>query len=266
MPAANWYPDPADPSRLRWWDATAWTEHTSAVPTHQVGPAAGAYAQVPGTQYAYGSQYAYGAQQPHAGQDAGEYLSPYSYGQSGPPVVHRDSGRAFLPAAAVAAGVAPDRCCRHGQRAVVTRRTTFQSRLPWWTYLTILPGLLVFILVATLVRKTVKAPAWPYCRTCMAQRRRDLTAMWGAIALVLPAMMGVGWVGGLLSTDLGWVGLALMVLVVVGLPVAAVVFGVRGSLERISAAQVSADGQLVSVPEAAFPDQSAVAIATAIGL
>ncbi|WP_123731719.1 DUF4041 domain-containing protein [Rathayibacter sp. PhB152] len=32
--AASWYPDPADPSLLRYWDGTAWTEHT-----HPVAPA-----------------------------------------------------------------------------------------------------------------------------------------------------------------------------------------------------------------------------------
>lgn len=26
-PAAGWFPDPGDPSRHRWWDGTAWTEH-----------------------------------------------------------------------------------------------------------------------------------------------------------------------------------------------------------------------------------------------
>lgn len=29
VPAAGWYPDPADPTRHRWWDGTAWTDHTS---------------------------------------------------------------------------------------------------------------------------------------------------------------------------------------------------------------------------------------------
>lgn len=26
QPEAGWYPDPADPARLRWWDGAAWTE------------------------------------------------------------------------------------------------------------------------------------------------------------------------------------------------------------------------------------------------
>lgn len=28
QPAQGWYPDPNDASRLRWWDGTAWTDHT----------------------------------------------------------------------------------------------------------------------------------------------------------------------------------------------------------------------------------------------
>lgn len=31
-PAASWHPDPRDPSRLRWWDGTQWTEHTQPKP------------------------------------------------------------------------------------------------------------------------------------------------------------------------------------------------------------------------------------------
>jgi hypothetical protein len=28
QPAQGWYPDPNDPSKLRWWDGSAWTDHT----------------------------------------------------------------------------------------------------------------------------------------------------------------------------------------------------------------------------------------------
>ena len=38
---ANWYPDPHDPSHLRYWDGSQWTEHRSpAVPAVQAEPAA----------------------------------------------------------------------------------------------------------------------------------------------------------------------------------------------------------------------------------
>lgn len=29
LPAAGWYPDPADASRIRWWDGQKWTEHVA---------------------------------------------------------------------------------------------------------------------------------------------------------------------------------------------------------------------------------------------
>lgn len=31
-PVAGWYPDPGDPSGLRWWDGAAWTAHTHVAP------------------------------------------------------------------------------------------------------------------------------------------------------------------------------------------------------------------------------------------
>ncbi|WP_432486543.1 RDD family protein [Kineococcus sp. SYSU DK018] len=32
---AGWYPDPSHPAQLRWWDGSAWTEHTHAAPPGQ---------------------------------------------------------------------------------------------------------------------------------------------------------------------------------------------------------------------------------------
>lgn len=30
VPVADWYPDPAQPGRMRWWSGQGWTEHVSA--------------------------------------------------------------------------------------------------------------------------------------------------------------------------------------------------------------------------------------------
>jgi hypothetical protein len=36
-PAPNWYPDPADPGRFRYWDGVRWTEHTAPATGPQLG-------------------------------------------------------------------------------------------------------------------------------------------------------------------------------------------------------------------------------------
>ncbi len=36
-PPANWYPDPTDPTKVRYWDGTAWTAHTAPVPAQRAG-------------------------------------------------------------------------------------------------------------------------------------------------------------------------------------------------------------------------------------
>jgi hypothetical protein len=35
--AAGWYPNPANPAQLRWWDGDAWTDHTVPMPGWQPG-------------------------------------------------------------------------------------------------------------------------------------------------------------------------------------------------------------------------------------
>lgn len=57
--AAGWYPDYADPSRLRYFDGTQWTEHTHP----GYGPQPGGYGTPPGG-YGYGSPGPWPAAQP----------------------------------------------------------------------------------------------------------------------------------------------------------------------------------------------------------
>jgi hypothetical protein len=59
--APGWYADPAAPHQLRWFDGTAWTSHTTPIPTY-AGPAPG-HSPYAGSAYA-GSAY---AGSPHTG-------------------------------------------------------------------------------------------------------------------------------------------------------------------------------------------------------
>lgn len=38
LPAAGWFPDPRDATRLRWWDGRAWGEATRALPARATEP------------------------------------------------------------------------------------------------------------------------------------------------------------------------------------------------------------------------------------
>ncbi|MFT6943108.1 MAG: hypothetical protein ACJA2F_001307 [Nitriliruptoraceae bacterium] len=43
-PQAGWYPDPNDATQQRYWDGTAWTEHTAAGVAQAAAPAAPSFA------------------------------------------------------------------------------------------------------------------------------------------------------------------------------------------------------------------------------
>lgn len=75
-----WHPDPQDPTMLRWWDGTSWTEHRHPA----TDPGAGATPQAsPGAQPGYGAaQPDYGAPQPGYGARPGYGNSPV-YGAQG---------------------------------------------------------------------------------------------------------------------------------------------------------------------------------------
>lgn len=112
-PQAGWYPDPSgDPTRLRWWDGTQWTDQfapavqaqsESGADGGQAGagsgtasgrPEYGAYAQPEYGQYA---QPGY-AQQPYAQQPYGAYApgGPYAQPYQYPPYV-QGGGPAAMP-------------------------------------------------------------------------------------------------------------------------------------------------------------------------
>jgi hypothetical protein len=220
MTAAGWYGDPSDASMVRWWDGTEWTEHVA-----------------PGQAPA----------QLSAGQDHGLIGPGHSVGSPGgatpSPVVVVD-GRATVAAGYVVAGWTPEVCVRHGRRPVATRKATFLSPIPLWMYATILAGLLIFVILVSVLRKKVVAPAWPLCDQCLAERRRNLTLMWVSIAAFVPLI----WAGSALSETMSGsaLPLVLLALAIVGSPVAAVGFGNRGSVTYLVKGSVSADGSHVS--------------------
>jgi len=76
-----------------------------------------------------------------------------------------------IPAPLVASGQGlPSVCGRHGEPADRHRRVVFRSTPPPWTYLLILLGVVLFAIVATVLEKRVKAPAWPFCPRCGSLR------------------------------------------------------------------------------------------------
>src|SRR3954468_12509908 len=99
-----------------------------------------------------------------------------------------------IPAQFVATGWGtPTVCTRHGEPAVEQKRVTFISRNPGWSYLLLLVGVIVFVIVAAVIRKTVVAESWPFCARCAEERKRGRTIGLGiaAAGVVAIALVGV---------------------------------------------------------------------------
>jgi hypothetical protein len=148
-----------------------------------------------------------------------------------------------IPAPLVSAGAGiPPVCVRHGEPAVKTKKVLFRSYTPRWTYLLILFGLIPFAIVAAVLQKRVKAPAWPFCARCgQLQRTRLLTG----IALVVLAVLGVALLAGVLPEDSAYGGVAILgfvVLVLVGLGIASL-----SARSAIAAGHVTRDGSMVEL-------------------
>jgi hypothetical protein len=88
-----------------------------------------------------------------------------------------------MPAPLVAAGAGlPRVCARHGEPATRHRRVVFRSATPWWAYLLLPFGLLPYAIVAMVVQKQVKAPAWPFCGRCGRLTARRIVAGMAGVA------------------------------------------------------------------------------------
>jgi hypothetical protein len=112
-----------------------------------------------------------------------------------------------IPARFVATGWGtPTVCTRHGEPAVEQKPVRFISRNPGWSYLLLLAGVIVFVIVASAIRKSVAAAAWPFCARCAEERKRGLTiglgiVAAGVVAIALVAVLPDG--PGALSVTLG---------------------------------------------------------------
>ena len=145
-----------------------------------------------------------------------------------------------LPAPVVAAGAATEVCVRHGQPATRRKKVVFRSYTPKWAYLLILFGLLPFAIVAAVLQKRVKAPAWPFCQECGRLRTRRLLI---GVGLVVLAILAAVVAAAVLPDDGSAAGPATLVfvlMIIAGLGVA----GTAG-YGPVASGYVSNDGQTV---------------------
>jgi hypothetical protein len=147
-----------------------------------------------------------------------------------------------ISAAAVAAGRhVPDVCVRHGEPAVARPTVTLISKPAPWTYLLILFGVLPWVIVVTMTRKTIVAPAWPWCARCAAERKRALTLGLGGLLVSVALVCVLLTIGG---DAAGFSLLFLLTALVAGL------YAARNNAVGISKAFASRDGQWVEAPAA----------------
>lgn len=205
MAPADWYPDPVDPTLLRYWDGVAWTAHTA----------------------------------PRAAAPV-DTLENH---------LRRVGDQVVVSSVDVGAGLAPERCVAHHRTGAPTS-VQFISRTPVWVWVTIVLGLIVPLLIALVIRKTVTSPAWPACELCVSERRANRRWMWVSIASWVP---GFVLLASLPSSLPDAISIGVILLVVLGPLVAAVWFNDRASLGRQIRGVVSSDGLTVSFPSRVFP-------------
>jgi len=146
-----------------------------------------------------------------------------------------------IPAAQVAAGHLPQVCAKHGQPATGTKSVKIISKPPAWAAVLIIVGVLPYLIVVMLLRKTVPAPAWPWCEQCTAERKTRLSVGFGVLALGLLLFAGAVALNNDTSALLGLVGFVALL--------AGIIVAARGATLPITGAFASKDGQFVEVPK-----------------
>src|SRR2546430_7500914 len=96
-----------------------------------------------------------------------------------------------IPAQWVSAGQGvPDLCVKHGLPSTQRRRLRLISKPPGWALPLIVFGAIIYVIIVTAVRKTVIAPAWPFCDECKRQRSRFLLIGLGLLILSVVGFIG----------------------------------------------------------------------------
>ncbi|GAB3828479.1 hypothetical protein ACFPIJ_51515 [Dactylosporangium cerinum] len=146
-----------------------------------------------------------------------------------------------IPASRVAAGALPQVCAKHGHAAIETKAVKIISKPPVWAAPLIIVGALPYLIVVMALRKTVKAPAWPWCEECASERKTRFSVGFGLLALGLLLFVGAFALNNDTSGLLFAVGLLALL---IGL-----IFALRGGVLPITGAFTSKDGQFVEVPK-----------------
>jgi hypothetical protein len=152
---------------------------------------------------------------------------------------------AQIPAAVVASGNGMPGCCaKHGQPVALTKKLQLISRPPTWTYVLVLAGALPWLIVVMMLRKTVVAPAWPFCADCVGGRTKQLGIGLGVLALGVVSFI----VPMAVMPDSG--AGALLVLLGLVLITTGFILAVRAGWRFQSRAEASKDGLAVLVRDA----------------
>jgi hypothetical protein len=148
-----------------------------------------------------------------------------------------------IPAQWVSAGHGvPDLCVKHGLPPTQRRKLRLISKPPGWALPLVVFGAIIYLIVVMAVRKTVVAPAWPFCDECKQQRSRSLLIGGGLLVLSVVVFIGSA---GVIDSNSGVGGLGMMLSFVLFL--VAVILMARANWVNTSRAIVSRDGQWVEV-------------------
>jgi hypothetical protein len=165
-----------------------------------------------------------------------------------------------IPATWVAAGYGtPTVCARHGEPAQPRAKVRFISRPPAWSYILIIIGAVIFLIVVLATRKTVTAPAWPFCEKCRAMRSRLAMIGWSvAGAAVLLFILAIAVAASSSSDAVGGIAALMFLLSFLAILAGGVVVG-RSAWPAIAGGQVSGDGVWLQVtrPSPAFAQAGA---------